>query len=114
MSDFDILAAAICDHGILVLSLNHNRHTLLRLADCKFCRIKTVIFYRHSVEIYVKSVSKFTDSHTDSTGTEVIRFLDESCNLRTTEKPLEFSFLRSITLLNLASASLERLLCVFL
>ena len=114
MSHLDILAAAICDHLLHVLRLDDDRHTLLRLADRKFGRIETIVLHRNPVEIYVKTVGKLADRHADTAGTEVVRFLYEPCHLRTAEKPLKLSLLRRVTLLNLASACLERLLCMFL
>ena len=114
MSDLDILACAICHHGLLVLCLDNDRHTLLRLADSQFCRVESVIFHRHSVKVDVKTVGQLADRYADSAGSKVVRFLDEPCHLRTAEKPLELSLLRSISLLHLTSAGLERLLCVLL
>ena len=114
MSHLDILACAICHELLLVLRLNHNGHSLLRLADSQLSRIKTAIFYRNPVKIYVKSVGKLTDGNAHSAGTEVIGLLDKTGNLRTSEKPLDLPFLRCITLLNLTAAALKGSLGVLL
>ena len=114
MSHLNVLARAVSHHGLLVLGLDDYGHTLLRLADGQFCGVESAVLGRNPVKIYVKTVGKFADRHADTTGTEVVGFLYKSCHLRTAEKPLEFPFLRCVTLLHLTSASLERLLGVLL
>ena len=114
MSHLNILACTICHHSLLVLGLDDYGHTLLRLADGQFCGVESAVLGRNPVEIYVKTVGKLADRHADTAGTEVVGFLYKLCHLRTAEKPLELSFLRCVTLLNLTSASLERLLSVLL
>ena len=114
MSNFHVLAVAVFHELGLVLSLYDYRHSFLRLTDSQLSSIQSVIFYRDSVEIDVESVCKLSDSHADSTCSEVVGFLDKFSHFRTAEKSLELSLLRSIALLNLTSASFERLLCMFL
>ena len=107
MSNFDVLAVAIFHKLCLVLSLDNDRHSLLRLTDGKFSSIEPIVFYRNPVEINVKTIGKLTDCHTHSAGTEVIGLLDEPCHFRATEQSLEFSLLRGISLLDLTSACLK-------
>ena len=114
MGHLYVLAAAVRHHLLLVLCLDDDGHTLLRFADRKFRRVESAVLHRNPVEVYVKTVGKFSDGNADATGTEVVRFLDESGHFRTAEKPLELSLFRSITLLHLAAASLERFFGMFL
>ena len=114
MGNFDVLAVAIFHELSLVLSLDNDRHSLLRLTDGKFSSIEPIVFYRNPVEINVKTVGKLTDCDAHAAGTEVIGLLYKLGHFRTAEQSLEFSLLRSISLLDLTAACLKRLLSVFL
>ena len=99
---------------LLILGLHYDGHTLLGLADGQFRGVHSAVFHGNTVKVDVQPVGKLTDGDTHPTGSEVIRFLYQSRDLRPSEKPLQLPLLRSVTLLDLASASLKGLLRVFL
>ena len=72
MSHLDVLAETVCDHLVLVLGLDHDGHTLLRLADRKLCRVESVVLHWHTVKIDIETFGKLADSHADTAGTEVV------------------------------------------
>ena len=108
MSHFHILREAIFLKLLPVGSLYHHGHSLLRLADCKFGRIKTAVFGRNPVQIYVKTRGKLSDGYTYAACSEIVGLLDEFCDFRATEQPLKLSLFRGVTLLDLTSARLDR------
>ena len=110
----DVLAVAKSLELLLVLGFHYDGHTLLGLADGQFRGVHSAVFHRNTVKVDVQPVGKLTDGDTHSAGSEVIRFLYQSRDLRPSEKPFQLSLLRSVTLLDLTSASLKGLLCVFL
>ena len=108
MAHLNVLFMTVTLEFLAIPGFNHNRHSLLRFADCEFRRVKSGIFCCDAVEIYVKTIGKLSDSHTDTTSAEVVGFLDETRHLRTAEKTRDLAFFRSISLLHLAAAFLKR------
>ena len=114
VSDFYVVGRAILAEGLHILRFHYHRHPLLRLADSQFGGVQAGIFGGHAVQPNVQAIRQFAYRHAHSACTEVVALLDKPGDLRTAEKPLELAFLRGITLLDLAAASLEGAFCMFL
>ena len=97
-----------------IFGLNYYSHTLLRLTDCKLGAVKTFVLLRNCVEVDHKTVSKLTDSNGYTACTKVVTTLNHAARLSIAEKALKLSFLGSITLLNLCTASFNRMSIVCL
>ena len=114
VGDFDVVGPAEGHEALLVSGLHDHGHTLLGLADGEFSRVEAGIFRRHAVQVDVQSPGEFADGDGDAAGAEVVRFLDEARHLRAAEKPLELAFFGGVALLDLAAASFQGRLRMFL
>ena len=96
------------EESVNIVRLNNNRHALLALAYRKLRAVKTIVFFRHCIEVYLKSVRKLAYSNRYAARAEVVAALDHQAGLFVSEKSLELSLFGSIALLNLSAAALER------
>ena len=111
-SDYGCLKVLGCgksEESILILGLDNDSHSLLRLGDRKLGAVETVILLGYCVEVDVKTVCKLADSNRNTACAEVITALDHSGNLAVSEETLKLSLLGGVTLLHLCAAILQRL-----
>ena len=90
------------------MRLNNNRHALLALAYRKLRAVETLVFFRHCVEVYLKSVRKLAYSNRYAARAEVVAAFYHQAGFFVSEKSLELSLLGSVALLNLSAAAFER------
>ena len=114
VGDLDIVDGTMLHKGFHIRSLDHDGHALLGLADCEFGSVEAGVLGRNAVEIDVQSRGELAYGYAHAAGAEIVGFLDETGDLGAAEKTLELAFLRGISLLDLAAASLERRLGVLL
>ena len=108
----NIFFITFCNEGIYVFRTHHNCHPFLWFRDGNFCTIQALVFKRNLVEVDFKTICQFTDSHTDTTCSKVIGFLDETSDISITEKTLNLALFDGIPFLNLSTSSLHRLNCL--
>ena len=104
----EVFAVCKCHKSLCIFLLDNDRHSLLRLRNCKLRAVKSLVFLGYFVKIDIKSVRKLSDSDRNTARAEVVASLYHSASLCVTEKPLELSFLGRISLLHLSSAGLDR------
>ena len=104
---FKILFCRIFHKLIRILRINYNRHSFLRFGNCNFCSVKSRIFLRHFVQFHAKAGSKFTDCHRYSARAKVVALLDQTADFFSSEKALNLSLCRRISLLNFCPACLN-------
>ena len=105
---FKVFALRYCYKPFNIFFFNNNRHSLLRFAYGKLRSVKPFILFRYGIKVYFKSVRKLADCNRYSACAKIITPLYEPCGFFVSEKPLEFSFLRCVTLLNFRTASFKR------
>ena len=88
---------------------NDTCHSFLRFGDGKLSTVESVIFLRDCIKVYLKAISQLADSNTYTACTEVIALLDQTCSISVPEQSLYLTFFRSITLLYLGAACLDRM-----
>ena len=103
----EIFARGEGDKPFRILLRHNDRHSLLGFGDRKLRGVKTVVFLRHKVEVYRKTVRKLADCDGNAARTEVVAALYQPCRLRVGEKALELALLGSVALLDLRSADLD-------
>ena len=96
------------EESVNIVRLNNNRHALLALAYCKLRAVETLVFFRHCVEVYLKSVRKLAYSNRYAARAEVVAAFYHQAGFFVSEKSLELSLLGSVALLNLRAAAFER------
>ena len=94
--------------SVNIVRLNNDRHALLALAYCKLRAVETLVFFRHCVEVYLKSVRKLAYSNRYAARAEVVAAFYHQAGFFVSEKSLELSLLGSVALLNLSAAAFER------
>ena len=100
-----ILCVCGLDKFLHVLFSDDNRHALLTFGNDKLGSVKSLVFFRHSVKVDVKTRGKLTHGNTHTTGTKIITAANHQTNVLVTEEPLDFSLLNGISLLNLSGGS---------
>ena len=96
------------EESVNIVRLNNNRHALLALAYCKLRAVETLVFFRHCVEVYLKSVRKLAYSYRYAARAEVVAAFYHQAGFFVSEKSLELSLLGRVALLNFRAAALER------
>ena len=109
LDGFDILFETVAHERLDVLRFDDYRHAFLRLADGQLRGVQAAVLGLHAVEVDVQPVGQLADGDADAARAEVVRFLDEPRHLRTAEQTFELALLRSVALLHLAAAGLQRL-----
>ena len=96
------------EESVNIVRLNNNRHALLALAYRKLRAVETLVFFRHCVEVYLKSVRKLAYSNRYAARAEVVAAFYHQAGFFVPEKSLELSLLGGVALLNLRAAAFER------
>ena len=63
------------DKLLSICSRNHNSHALLRLTNCKFRSVQTIILFGDRIKIDQDTVSKLPNSDRNTSGTKIIAAL---------------------------------------
>ncbi|CDC74355.1 unknown [Candidatus Colimorpha enterica] len=93
---------------VRILFRDNDSHSLLRFAYRKLGPVKSLILFRHGVEVDMQPVGKLSDRDRNTAGSEIVAPLDKKRRLRVAEQPLELSFDRSISLLDFSPAAFKR------
>lgn len=96
------------EESVNIVRLDNDRHALLALAYRKLRAVKTLVFFRHCVEVYLKSVRKLAYSNRYAARAEVVAAFYHQASFFVSEKSLELSLLGRVALLNLRAAAFER------
>ena len=94
--------------SVNIVRLDNDRHALLALAYRKLRAVETLVFFRHCVEVYLKSVRKLAYSNRYAARAEVVAAFYHQAGFFVSEKSLELSLLGGVALLNFRTATLER------
>lgn len=81
------------EESVNIVRLNNNRHALLALAYCKLRAVETLVFFRHCVEVYLKSVRELAYSYRYAARAEVVAAFYHQAGIFISEEPLELSLL---------------------
>ena len=108
----EIFLVRILHEFLYVFFVDNNCHSLLGLGDRDFRPVKSRILLRDLVEIDVQTARELANRDRDTARAEIIAFFDEMRSVRTSEKTLELSLCRRISLLDFSAAVLRRLLGV--
>ena len=110
---FEVFFVCKAKEFVNIFWIYNNCHTLLGFRDCDLCSVKAGIFLRNFVEVYAKSVCKFTDGNRYTAGTEVITFLDDVADFLASEHTLDLTLCRRITFLDFCTADFDGCLCMY-
>ena len=104
----NIFLVTFSDKSINIFGTNHNSHPFLWFRNGNFSSVKPLVFKWYFIQINFKTVSQFTNSHTDAASTKVIWFLDETSDITIAEKTLNFTFFNGIPFLNFCASCFNR------
>ena len=93
---------------IRIFGRHDDRHSLLRLGNRKLGAAETLIFFRHKVEVYIKTVGKLAYRNTHAARSEIVAAFYKCCGLLFSEQALELTLRGRVTLLNLSAAGFYR------
>ena len=116
-SDLYTLEVLVCrelHEHVLVLCCYYAGHSLLRLGDSELCSIESFVLLRNCIELDLKAVSQLADGYADSARAKIVASLDESGGISVAEESLDLALFRSVTLLYLGAACLDRVRVVCL
>ena len=113
-NSFQIFLVGVFHKFIHIFRINNNCHTLLRFRNSDFCSIKTCIFFRNLIQVYLKTSCQLTDCYRHTAGTKVITFFNQFADFFSAEHTLNLTFCRCISFLNFCTADFNRSLCVYL
>ena len=111
-NSLQILLIGIFHEFIYIFRVNHNSHTLLRFRNSNFCSVKTCIFFRNLIQIYLKTGCQFTDCNRNSACTKVITFLNQPADFFSAEHTLNLTLCRSIAFLNFRTTHFNGCFCM--
>ena len=92
----------------------HYCHPLLRFRNRDFCTVKSLVFERYLVKVNFQPICQFANSHTNTTSSKVIGFLDETSHIAIAEETLNLALLYSISFLYFRTSRLHRRSCLYL
>ena len=99
---------------IYIRRIQNHCHTLLRLGDSNLGSIQACVLFRNLVQINLQTGCQLADGYGYTACAEVVTFLDDLADLRTAEHTLDLALGRSVALLYLCAADLNRSLGMYL
>ena len=92
------------EESVNIVRLDNNRHALLALTYRKLRAVETLVFFRHCVEVYLKSVRKLAYSNRYAARAEVVAAFYHQAGFFVSEKSLELSLLERFDRVGLRGA----------